>query len=220
MTVGREATSALPDSLVRLGREICRTILHVAMDGWAIACSRGWVVADMDEICITEKLRDAMREVVEHPSRLHLTIRAGTETRSKPEVVIPDGRTDMSIFLTNLRERYPREHDHHGIVECKRVAGDDSELCRLFVAKGVDRFVSGKYSARHATGFMVGYVLRGSVDAACSGINRRLRKVDRSSEELEACRVLQVLWARSSRHPRSGGSPIDLHHAFLDFEQP
>ena len=219
MTIRRR--DAVPrTSLVDLGHDVCATLLELVREGWRIARERDWVTPEMYEVPITEQLRDAMRELVERPSLLHLTIRAGTETRSKECILDPDGRTDMSVFLTNLRERYPKEHDHHGIIECKRVAGHDSDLCRLFVTKGIDRFVTGKYSSSHATGFMVGYVVQGSIDLALSRINRQLRKRKRASEQLAGCRVLSDHWTRSSSHPRHQNSDIDLHHAFLDFESP
>lgn len=217
MTIRRRDAVPRP-SLVDLGHDVCATLLKLVKEGWRLACERDWVTPDMHEVPITEQLRDAMRELVERPSLLHLTIRAGTETRSKKCILNPDGRTDMSVFLINLRERYPQEHDQHGIVECKRVAGNDSHLCRLFVTEGVDRFVTGKYSSTHAAGFMVGYVIHESIDFACSGINRHLRNRKRASEQLDGCRVLSEPWTRSSSHPRLPNSDIDLHHAFLDFE--
>ncbi len=218
MTIGRHDTDPCP-SLVDLDDDVCARIVRLVEKGWQVARARGWVFAHMDEVPITERLRDAMRIVVKDRARWQLAVRAGTETRSGPGALNPDGRTDISIFLVSLFEIYD-EHDHHAIIECKRIEGGDSDLCRLYVTEGVDRFASGKYSSRHATGFMVGYVLHGGVDAACSGINRQFGKRVRSSEQLATCHILPVPWARSSRHPRQANSPIDLHHAFLDFGQP
>lgn len=219
MTVRRRDAPPKPTTLVDLGHDVCVTILRLVKEGWQVACDHGWVTADMQEVPMTERLRDAMREVVRDRARWKLAVRAGTETRSSPSVLNPAGRTDISVFLLSLFEKYD-EHDHHAIIECKRVAGSNSSLCRLFVVEGVDRFVAGKYSSRHATGFMVGYVLHGSINAACSGINRQLRNKGRSSEQLAGCDVLSDPWTRSSCHPRLQNSDIDLHHAFLDFESP
>lgn len=218
MTIRRRDAPPKP-TLVELGHDVCATLLRLVKKGWQVASDHGWVTADMDEVPMTERLRDAMRKVVRDRSRWKLAIRAGTETRSSRSVSHPDGRTDISVFLLSLFEKYD-EHDHHAIIECKRVAGSDSSLCRLFVVEGVDRFVTGKYSSRHVTGFMVGYVQHGSIDAACSAINRQLRNRGRASEELVACRVLPAPWTQSSRHARSRNSDIDLHHAFLEFDPP
>ena len=219
MTIRREEQTPQSD-FIRLGRDVCATILRIVKDGWAVAVQRGWVTPDMNEIPITERLRDAMRCVVRDRSRRQIAIRSGTETRSTTGVLNPDGRTDVSVFFLALFESYD-EHDHHAIIECKRVTGDDADLCRLFVGQGVDRFVEGKYSLRHAAGFMAGYVLSGDVDTACTAINRYLSRNNRPAEQLRTCNVLSVPWTRSSRHPRPRQVPdIDLHHAFLAFGTP
>lgn len=217
MTIRREDPPRPTDLSVRLGRAVCATILRIVKDGWAVAIERRWVTPDMNEVPITERLRDGMRYVVRDRSLWQIAIRSGTETRSTMGVLNPDGRTDISIFLLSLFDSHD-EHDHHAIIECKRVAGDDSTLCRLFVKNGANRFVEGKYSLRHAVGFMAGYVLSGDVDAACSSINRYLTRNNRCAEQLRTCTVLPSQWTRSSRHPRPGLVPdIDLHHAFLAF---
>ncbi|MDE0192032.1 MAG: hypothetical protein OXQ90_11805 [Gammaproteobacteria bacterium] len=215
MTTRREN---LPDTeLIDIGRDAYAMILYVVMDGWTFAIEQGWVAPDMGEIPITERLRDGMRTVVRDRMRWRMAIRSGTETRSKAGVLNPDGRTDMSVFFPSMFERYD-EHDHHAIIECKRVAGDDSTLCREFVKEGVNRFVEGKYSMRHAAGYMVGYVLKGDMEAAWGAINRYLKRNGRSAEQLKPCTVLPAPWTRSSRHPRPPPVPeIDLHHAFLAF---
>lgn len=207
-----------PDAeLIDVGRDLCAVILYVIKDGWTFAVEQGWVVPDMGEVPITERLRDGMRTVVRDRMRWRMAIRGGTETRSTADTLNPDGRTDMSVFFPSMFERYD-EHDHHAIIECKRVAGADSTLCRLFVQEGVNRFVQGKYSSGHAAGFMIGYVLRGDVDAACAAINRYLSGNGRSAERLKRCNVHPAPWTRSSRHPRTRPVPeIDLHHAFLAF---
>ena len=202
---------------IDVGRDAYAMILVVIMDGWTFAIEQGWLAPDMGEIPITERLRDGMRTVVGDRKRWRIAIRSGTETRSEAGVLKPDGRTDISVFFPSMFERYD-EHDHHAIIECKRVADDDSALCRLFVREGVNRFVEGKYSSGHAAGFMIGYVVRGDVDAACAAINRYLIRNERSAEQLKTCTVLRAPWTRSSRHPRPRPVPeVDLHHAFLEF---
>ena len=220
MTIRRGEPTPQSDSLIRLGRDVYATILRIIKDGWKVVIDRGWVVPEMNEIPITERIRDGMRFVVRDRFRWQIAIRSGTETRSSTGVLNPDGRTDVSVFFLALFESYD-EHDHHAIIECKRVTGNDSDLCRLFVRQGVDRFVEGKYSLRHAAGFMAGYVLSGDVDTACTAINRYLSRNNRPAEQLRTCNVLPAQWTRSSRHPRPRQVPdIDLHHAFLAFGTP
>ena len=112
-----------------------------------------------------------------------MTVLPGTETRSRPEVPRPDGRTDIPVFFQDIREEHD-EQDPHAIIECKRVAGNDARLCRLYVVEGIDRFSTGKYAANHAVGFMAGYLLAGDAGSAAAGVNRHLTRKGRQSERL------------------------------------
>ena len=167
---------------------------------------------------MTERLRDGMREALkvrEADWCRNMTVLPGTESRSSPDILTPDGRTDIPIFLQDLREKYD-EHAPHAIIECKRIAGNDAALCRLYVVEGIDRFRSGQYAGNHLVGFMAGYVLSGDADAAVTGINGYLTHKLRQDERLGSSTVLAVFRARTSRHPRPTRSkPIHLHHAFL-----
>ena len=144
-----------------------------------------------------------------------MTVLPGTESRSSPEIPKPDGRTDMSILFTDIREEY-NEHYPHAIVECKRVAGNRADLCRQYVVDGIDRFPTGKYASNHAVGFMVGYLLSGDAASAAACINAHLTRKRRQSEHLAPCVIAHRPWARSSRHSRAAPTgPIALHHAFF-----
>ncbi len=146
-----------------------------------------------------------------------MQVSMGTETLSHPGIGVPDGRVDIAIsFPAILEARH--DHDPHAIVECKRIAGDDRRLRRRYVGRGIDRFVSGQYAARHVVGCMAGYLESSGADLATQGINQFLNDKNRPDELLGPAMALNAKWARSSRHARRiGGDPIDLHHAFLEF---
>lgn len=125
---------------------------------------------------MTERLRDGMRSELKskgHPWGKTLVVLPGTESRSDGAVVIPDGRTDIPLMLIEVFLR-TQEHDPHAIIECKRIIGSDTHLCREYVVEGVDRFRTGKYGQNHAFGFMVGYVLSGTAAEAADGVNAYL----------------------------------------------
>ena len=144
-----------------------------------------------------------------------VTVLPGAESRSSPDLPKPDGRTDIPILFQEIREELD-EHDPHAIVECKRVAGNDADLCRQYVVGGIDRFKTGKYGGNHAIGFMAGYVLSGDANAAAGGINRYLTGQGRQLEHLRPSHIRNASGTWSSHHPRSTlAEPIDLHHAFL-----
>ena len=208
-------------AFVVLKADNVQNILRVVKGGWAVATKFADMTVEAYEVVLTERLRYGMRQVVNRAAAAddpgdspRMWILPGTESRSGPDVVVPDGRTDIPILL-----RHPFSHEPHAIIECKRVAGSDSSLCRLYVVQGIDRFVSGKYAGNHATGFMVGYVILGTPAGAANGVNGRLKRKDRCAERLEPSPLLCEPWVRESRHLRPSGAPIRLLHAFLEFER-
>ncbi len=146
-----------------------------------------------------------------------MLVSMGTETVSHTGLGVPDGRVDISIFFPAILEAR-HDHDPHTIIECKRIAGSDSQRCREYVREGIDRFATGKYSGRHSVGFMAGYLESGTADLAAQGINRYFDRNGRRDERLGPAAPIHANWARSSRHPRRGdAATLDLHHAFLAF---
>lgn len=203
---------------IDVGDEHCAAILQTLEAGWKRAADHPEVHAGAGEVEITERLRDGMRTALQAkvvPWHKKMTVLPGTESRSSPDAPRPDGRTDVPIFFSDVREEYD-EHDPHAIVECKRIAGNRAGLCREYVVEGIDRFVTGKYAGNHADGFLAGYLLSGDVQAAVERVNKHLSRKKRQPERLESSTILDVPWARSSRHVRPApAGPIALHHAFF-----
>ena len=198
--------------------ERCAAVLQILEAGWERASGAPDVHAGAGEVEITERLRDGMRAALAAKTAdwcRKMTVLPGTESRSSPDVPRPDGRTDLPIFFSDVREEYD-EHDPHAIVECKRIAGDRADLCRQYVVGGIDRFAAGKYAGNHAAGFLAGYLLSGDAAAAAAGVNRYLTRKQRRPERLKRSTLRAAPWARSSRHPRPApADPITLHHAFF-----
>ncbi|WP_246102474.1 hypothetical protein [Methylobacterium terricola] len=210
-------SAAVGRTFIKLSPAITIAILRTVEAGWVIAAANAAVHVGADEVAMTETLRDAMREALtrQHfPWRKTMIIAPGSESRSRPGMVAPDGRTDIPVYLTRVFAR-SGEHDPHAVIECKRVAEGDASLAREYVVEGIDRFRNGKYSENHARGFMVGYVLKGPPDAVVEGINRYLIGRSRTAELLAAPGDLDIVgWA--SEHVRtSPRAPILLHHAML-----
>ena len=214
---------AIGQQPIDINTERSDAILQILDEGWQKASTSPVVHSGGGEVDITEQLRVGMRAALKIKRaawRRKMTILPGTESRSSPSLPRPDGRTDIPIFFSDIREEYD-EHDPHAIVECKRVAGNRAYLCREYVVEGIDRFVTGKYAGNHAAGFMAGYLLSDDAQAATAGINRHLSRKGRQSEHLGPCSVPGEPGARrrSSRHPRKAPRrPITLHHAFFAFQ--
>ena len=212
-------------SLARIFIEISRdesaTILHILKAGWDRALNRPQMHSGSGEVEITECLRDGMEGALSDgivPQNKQISVLPGAQSRSSPDILKPDGLTDISIHFQRIREEYD-QHPPHAIIECKRVADGRADLCRLYVVDGIDdRFKTGKYAGNHAVAFMAGYLLSGDARAATECINKYLTGKGRQSEHLRSSTILKVSWAWNSRHPRPNHSaPIDLHHAFLAF---
>ena len=195
-------------------------IMRVLAEGWNRAAAYVERHAQADEVSITQCLRKGMREELKAATSdwcKRISILPGTESQSRSSPLKPDGLTDISVFLQDIRERYD-EHDPHAIIECKRVTEHDATLCRLYVARGIDRFSTGQYAIKHRDGFMVGYVISGGIHGATAKINRRLSRKSRPKELLQQSNVVRAPWAWVSRHPRAKPYvAIELHHSFFRF---
>ena len=197
-------------------------ILYTVEAGWVLALESCDVNAKAQEVAITERLRDGMCRALNSGMfawKERMVVLPGTESRSRLDVVLPDGRTDIPIFVIEIFVRFG-EHNPHAIIECKRIAGNDARLCREYVVEGIDRFRLGKYGGNHSNGFMIGYVIADDAKTAATGINRYLNHRSRGAENLEPSTLVGESWTWRSSHARATDSSIELHHAFLSFATP
>lgn len=221
MRIPYEAPVPLGREFIELAPEIIAAILLTLFVGWDRIRDFADVNADAWEVPMTEHLRDGMRGELKtkgYPWGKTLVVLPGTESRSDTDVLIPDGRTDIPLMLIEVFLR-TQEHDPHAIIECKRMSGTDTNLCREYVVEGMDRFRTGKYGSNHAVGFMVGYLLSGTDDEAADGVNKYLTRTSRKVEHLAPSDICDEVSSWVSQHPRSApSSPVRLHHAFLELK--
>lgn len=219
MRIPYDAPTSLVGEFIKLSADVTAGILYTVNKGWAHASKNGRFDASSGEVEITEHLRDGMRAALKTlPWKQTFAVLAGMESRSTKTVLVPDGRTDIPIFVIEVFLRQ-YVHDAHAIIECKRIAGSDTHLCREYVVEGIDRFRTGKYGATHARGFMVGYLLSGSAPDSVKGINAYLTKKARKTEHLQAFVFSAKAHYWASEHPKSADKgSIKLHHAFLGIE--
>ena len=219
MKLPTDVPAAVGRPSVDLASEIAGAILRTVEAGWRLAVKSPDVSADDREVEITERLRDGMRSALNSGMfkwEGRMFVLPGAESRSRPDVLVPDGLTDIPIFVVEIALRFG-EHDPHAVIECKRIAGKNADLCRKYVVEGVDRFRTGKYSGNHSIGFMAGYLISGDAKSAVNGVNRYLKGKSRSDESLRRSHLIAESWVRQSRHQRTGKSPIELYHALLSF---
>lgn len=217
MRIPYDSTGAIGRHYIALGPEIVAAILSTLWSGWGVANIDAGVAA-AGEVEITERLRDGMRAALNSgrlPWAKSFIVALGMESRSTPVVTTPDGRTDIPIYVLEVFLRHG-EHDPHAIIECKRLDGKDTHLCREYVVAGIDRFRDGKYAENHANGFMAGYLLRGDAADAAGGVNAYLARARRGAEHLTASEIVDNPSFWHSTHKRANPRPpIDLHHALL-----
>lgn len=204
-------------SPLRIGPDLVGDILTLIRTGWTNCQAYPDVNSRTPEVNLNARLRQGMCEAVNARvvrAAKRISVLPGTESGSSPGHV-PEGRTDISIHLRDIRERYD-EHGPHAVIECKRVEGADTDLCRLYVVEGMHRFGSRKYGAGYAIGFMAGYLVSGSAADAAAGINKYLRGKGRASEALVRSASREDTWT-STQPRRSEEGNILLHHSMLPF---
>ena len=199
---------------IELGPDLVATVLRVIEEGWVRAKAMGATATDLERP-LTERLRRGMRTAKSRPESI--VVQRGAESLSSQAALVPDGLTDIPLFFLEIYLQSSVQ-DPHAIIECKRIAGTDTNLCREYVVNGIDRFRDGKYSSRHRAAFMVGYVLTGTIDDAANGVNKYLAGRQRPTERLATSTVVAGSWLRKSRHQRLTHGLIVLHHAFLSFD--
>lgn len=193
---------------VELAQGQVQTVLKAIADGWEAAAENDALEATLGERKMTRWLIGGIRRTMRD---LGMTVARGTET---PEGNVPD----ICINFQRLREEED-EHEPHVVVECKRVAGSDSDLCGRYVRQGMSRFTEAKYGKRRSHGFMVGYLTSGSVVDAVAGVNVYLTRHWSETDRLEQAHILASLEAWQSHHSRSHEAPIVIMHQFLVAER-
>jgi hypothetical protein len=205
-----EQQPSIGQVFIDLVPEITDAILQTISQGWALACKNPQLKGLKTEVPITECLREGMRDALKELAwGRSMIVLPGTESKSTPELLTPDGRTDIPIMSIGVFLK-SGEHNPHAIIECKRVIEGDDSLTQHYVLEGIDRFCSGKYGANHSRGFMAGYIMSGTAEGIVTGINSYLDENARSSETLSP---QGSIWR--SEHPRKKSSKIELHHSML-----
>jgi hypothetical protein len=93
-------------------------------------------------------------------------------------------------------------------IEAKRLKENDYELKRRYIDTGIDSFITKKYPY----GFLVGYLLEGTVFPTVDGINKLLKKDGREGESLYGKKHEIAQYYFESNH-----SELCLKHLIFDF---
>ena len=191
-------------------------ILHLA---WPETVADDRVTLKTDEDRITDVRRWKMVEA-KRKRKVPSEIRFEREPQSdRPEDDTPLGLIDIKVAYTWNEETYLT-------MECKRIRSTDNDLALKYVRNGIKRFASGKYSAGHSFGIMVGYVICGNRSLCIDRVRKVLEKEPRTGTGFDPDFGWQTDHSavngqelQKSRHAqRQFGKSIELLHAFLQLE--
>lgn len=210
-------TFGSPASLAsELSIEIERAILQLVVDGFERWKAGGFeragdyenhftvrLVACMNEIRRERNLSLVPRYQFVEPTDEMLAGRADPDRAPCIDIVVSWGSFTEDPYLS---------------IECKRIAPD--HLARLYVVRGIDRFVRGYYGSKARAGAMVGYVIRGTPSEVFNRVNASVEAnpamgPDHTLMPVTAIGPLNTVF--ESNHERS--SPfrqIRLTHLFFD----
>ena len=104
-----------------------------------------------------------------------------------------------------------QENEHKYFMEAKNLRSNDSNSKRRYITTGIDNFLkAGSYYK--CDGFLVGYILEGTIDSCVEGINKMLIKDKRTDEVI--CKIPNFLIER--RFSNHNNSKL-MSHVFLNF---
>lgn len=158
-----------PDVRLEAQTGIICTALTVLHDAWPDVLADSEFVPSLDEDSITNILRNKM-------SWIKNRMKPVPEMRFEREAQSDAADDDSPLGLIDIMVCYTWNEVTHLVIECKRIWSTDNKLALKYVRQGVCRFASGKYSAGHALGAMVGYVLCGNVKGCVDRIKTTLKK--------------------------------------------
>ncbi len=97
-------------------------------------------------------------------------------------------------------------------IEAKNLKLSDSGLKRRYINTGIDNFLKGgKYF--DCDGFLVGYILEGSVENCVEGINKLLKKDKRENEKIEKFSSFLSIDSYFTFHPKKK----EIYHLLLSY---
>ena len=146
---------------------VLRTSLGVLHAAWPAVDADPRIDSTVTEDSITDLLRQQM-VAVKNAMKPRPRLRFEREPQSD---AVGD---DTPLGLIDIMVCYTWNEMTHLVIECKRIWSKDNTLALAYVKDGVSRFASGKYSAGHALGAMVGYVLCGNTTGCVSRVKTTL----------------------------------------------
>ncbi len=187
-------------------KEKCTTLF---VEAYNTSISSKLVSIDLDENDITAILHNYIDE---NPKRIKWKIFTNREdyqfdksASSIKGFAAKFSRIDMKYSM------FWKDEEFKYFIEAKNLKVNDSGLKRRYIDTGIDNFLKdGKYFK--CDGFLVGYILEGTILDCVNGINKLLEKDKREDEKIEKISTFLSIHNHFSFHQNKG-----IYHLFLDY---
>jgi hypothetical protein len=161
---------------------------------------------DFMENDITEILRT---NIINNPQKNRWRIHVDREAIiSDTNITATKGFANKLKRVDLIMETYTSSISHICSIEAKNLKENDSALKRRYIDTGIINFVTKKYPY----GFLVGYLLEGTVKPTIDGINKLLESEGKEKEMLHKKNHKIVQYYYESNH-----SELCLKHLIFDF---
>lgn len=203
--------SGYPRDLAKeLGPDGIMTLLRIICEAYKELRASGRVTAIMSEPEITEELYVELLDVWKKADISLMPVHEKSHGKRKKG----RGKTPTIDFC--FRHKWDR-NSYFG-AECKLLEENNSELYKLYVDEGVNRYLSGKYGEKCSVGSMIGYIIIGNTAEIINKVKIRVDKLSNISNIKKFDSINGFTDHYKSVHGRKvGNSPFHIHHLFFSF---
>ena len=208
----QQFTMGSPEDLAKeLGPDGITTLLSRICEAYENLYASGRVVCTMSEPEITEELVFELQDVWfdKGPRSLKPIHEKSHGKRKKGR-----GKTPTIDFC--FRHKWDR-NSYFG-AECKLLEENNSELYKLYVDEGVNRYLSGKYGEKCSAGSMIGYIIIGNTAEIINEVKIKVDELSNISNIKKSDSINGFTDHYKSVHGRKvGNTPFHIHHLFFSF---
>ncbi|MEO8255043.1 MAG: hypothetical protein ABI554_11715 [Flavobacterium sp.] len=187
-------------------KERCATLF---VEAYFTSISNKSIAADFHENDITAILHNYIDE---NPNRKNWEISTNLENHLFDRNVAYTKGFAAEFSRIDMRfANFWQGEEYKYYMEAKNLKANDSGLKRRYIDTGINNFLTGgKYFA--CDGFIVAYVLEGTVDNCVDGINKLLQKDKRGEEIINKKTTFLSIDNHFSSHKEK-----EIFHLFLDY---
>ena len=186
------------------------TLFRIICEAYKELRASGRVTSIMSETEITEEL---FVELLDVWKKANITLKPVHE-KSHGKRKKGRGKTPTIDFC--FRHKW-NPNSYFG-AECKLLEENNSELYKLYVDEGVNRYLSGKYGEKCSVGSMIGYIIIGNTAEIINKVKIKVDELSNISNMKKSDSINGFTEHYKSVHERSvGDTPFHIHHLFFPF---